>query len=117
MKSFMNKTLGTKVKISRVTKTEDILNLLTFGLVDALFVSQQRYNKFLTQSQLNLVATKLDIKIDLAILAIKNDGSKELFTNCFKRLGKQTNTLLGVDQWALIPGKNNQLREDLWTIK
>jgi len=124
MKSFVNKTLGTRVKITRVTKTEDILNLLTFDLVDALFVSQQRYNKFLTQSQLNLVATKLDISIDLAILAVKNDNSKELFLNCFNRLGKKTNTLLGVDQWALIQDQSNHilnknifLWEELWALR
>jgi hypothetical protein len=118
MKSFINTTLGTKVKIARVTKTEDILNLLTFGMVDTLFVSQQRYEKFREKSQLNLIATKLNIKMDLAILAVKNNESKDIFLNCFNRLGKQTNMLLGVDQWALIQRQTNAfLEEILWVLK
>ena len=118
MKSFVNKKLGTKVKISRVTKTEDILNLLTFGLVDAVFISQQRFEKFRIQSQQPLVATQLDVKMNLAILAVKNNESKNLFLNCFNRLGKQTNSLLGVDQWALIPYQSGILfGEVLWALK
>lgn len=118
MKSFINKKLGAKVKIARVTKTEDILNLLTFGLVDAIFVSQQRYNKFHIHSQLPLVATQLNLKMDLAVLAVKNHESKELFLNCFNRLSKQTNTLLGVDQWAFINEQSSAiLREWLWALK
>jgi hypothetical protein len=118
MKSFVNKTLGTKVKISRVTKTEDILNLLTFGLVDAIFISQQRYDKFRAQSQLNLVSTQLNIKMDLAILAVRNNASKDIFLSCFNRLGEQTNNLLGVDQWALIQEHSNMMfRRALWALK
>ncbi|MFK5893334.1 MAG: hypothetical protein QM504_08960 [Pseudomonadota bacterium] len=118
MKLFISKTLRTNVKIARVTKTEDILNLLIFGLVDALFVSQQRYEKFHSQSLLPLVATKLDLKMDLAVLAVKSDKSKELFLNCFNRLGKQTNSLLGVDQWALINEQTNRISGRwLWALK
>jgi len=118
MKSFMNKTLGTKVRITRVTKTEDILNLLSFGLVDAIFISEQRYNKFLTQTQLPLVATKLDIKMDLAVLAVRNDQSTGLYANCVNQLGKQTNALLGVDQWALIEVQQTIIWGGaLWALK
>ncbi len=118
MKLFVSKTLGINVKIARVTKIEDMLNLLTFGLVDAILVSQQRYDQFRVQSELALVATKLDLKMDLAILAVKSTKSKELFLNCFNRLGKQTNTLLGVDQWALINEQSNTiLMRWLWALK
>jgi hypothetical protein len=118
MKSFMNKTLGTKVKISRVTKTEDILNLLSFGLVDAIFISQQRYNKFRLQSQLPLVATSLHFKMGLAVLAIKNGISKGIYANCVNQLDKQTNALLGVDQWDVLEVQHNIIvGEALWAIQ
>ncbi|MFK5986985.1 MAG: hypothetical protein QM479_16375 [Pseudomonadota bacterium] len=118
MKAFVNNKLGTKVRIARVTKTEDILNLLTFGLVDAILISQQRYKKLLSQSKLKLVATELDIQMDLAILAVKNIESKELFLKCFNRLGEKTNELLGVDHWVKI---NQQgylyIGVELWALK
>jgi hypothetical protein len=101
MKVFVSETLGTKVKIVRVTKTEDILNLLTFDLANALFVSQQSYEKFRVQSQLPLISTKLDIKMDLITMAVKENDTKQVFLKCFKRLDQQTNALLGVDQWQL----------------
>ena len=118
MNSFMTKKLGSKVKISRVTKTEDILNLLSFGLVDAIFISQQRYNKFRIQSQLPLVATSLNYKMDLAVLAVKNGSSKGIYSNCVNQLGRQTNALLGVDQWALLEVQHNIIFGGaLWAIK
>jgi len=101
MKNYVNDALGTKVKITRVTKTEDILNLLTFGFVDAIFVSQHSYERFRNDSKLPLVATELGIKKNLIAMAVKERESKELFLNCFNRLDKQTNALLGVDKWQL----------------
>lgn len=118
MKSFVNKKLGRKVKIARVTKTEDILNLLSFGLVDAVLISQHRYDKLQTQSKLKLVATQLNIQMDLAILAVKDDNSKKLFLRCFNRLGKKTNDLLGVDHWVLINQQSYILSKGgLWVLK
>ena len=101
MRVFISETLGTKVKIVRVTKTEDILNLLTFGLASAIFVSQASYEKFRIESQLPLVSTKLGIKMDLITMAVKENETRQVFFNCFKRLDQQTNALLGVDQWQL----------------
>lgn len=101
MKAFVNKTLGAKVKLSRVTKTEDILNLLTFGFVNAIFVSQQRYEKYLKESKLPLVATDFNIHLDLIALAVRQSESKEEFLSCVNRLDSNTNALLGVDQWQL----------------
>jgi len=118
MKSFMNKTLGTKVKITRVAKTEDILNLLSFGLVDAVFISEQRYKNILTQSKLPLVASQFDFKMDLAVLAIKNGRPKGPYANCVNQLGKKTNALLGVDQWALVEIQQNIIfGRALWALK
>jgi len=101
MTDFIRKMLGAKVKLSRVTKTEDILNLLTFGFVDAIFVSQYRYEKYSRESQLPLVATDLNIKMDLVALAVNNEASKNLFFKCVNRLDSDTNALLGVDKWQL----------------
>ena len=118
MKSFVSEILGTKVKIVRVTKTEDILSLLAFGLADAIFISKQSYDKLLTQSHLKLVATKLDIKMELAILAVKESESKQVFLSCFNRLDRHTNELLGVDKWAQINKQTGAiLRGWEWALK
>ncbi|MFK5893336.1 MAG: hypothetical protein QM504_08970 [Pseudomonadota bacterium] len=101
MKVFVSETLGTNVKIVRVTKTEDILNLLFFGLANAIFVSKHSYKKLRAQSKLPLVVTDPGIKMDLITMAIKKDETRQLFLSCFKRLDQQTNALLGVDQWQL----------------
>ncbi len=118
MAAFVSKTLKTPVKISRVTKTEDMLNLLTFNIVDAIFISQRRFEQLRGQSKQPLVATKLNLKMNLAILAVKNEKSKKLFLACFNRLGQKTNDLLGVDQWALINEQGNiTLGRWLWALK
>ena len=44
MRTFIEELLQTQVKLKRVTKTEDLLPLITFSSVDALFVSQSTYS-------------------------------------------------------------------------
>jgi|GEM_PF-3179850 len=101
MKEYFFQTLGAKVKVARVTKTEDILNLLTFKLASAIFISEKKYQLFKKKSKQTLIATDLDINMDLVSLAVADENSKQQYFECVKHLDDQTNALLGVDSWQL----------------
>ncbi len=102
MKRFMNDLFESKVKIKRVIKTEDFLPLLTFQLADAIFVSKSTFNKLQSKSKQNLIATQTGIYIGLAMTGIYHQTNNEI-THCIQKFDEQTNALLGVDHWEVIP--------------
>lgn len=102
MAAFIDGILKTQVKLKRVTKVEDLLPLITFDAVDAIFISTTQFVQFKAKSQLNLVATPLDIKIGLASAALKDSLKKEKLSQCLLAFDKQLNLILGVDQWQTL---------------
>ncbi|MCW8929966.1 MAG: hypothetical protein OQL19_07000 [Gammaproteobacteria bacterium] len=102
MKRFMKDLFDSNVQIKRVIKTEDFLPLLTFQLADAIFVSQTTYKKLQKKSKQKLIATKTGIYIGLAITDVYQQSNNEI-TQCIQKFDDQTNALLGVDNWELIP--------------
>ncbi len=102
MTKFIGNLLNAKVKIKRVTKVEDLLPLITFASVDAIFVSKTLFNQLKSKSKLNLVATPFNIKIGLASAALSNSIAKDKLNQCLFSFDKQLNTTLGVDQWRTL---------------
>lgn len=102
MSAFVEKLFKTKVKLKRVTKVEDLLPLITFGSVDAIFVSDSLFNQLKSKSNLNLVATNLDIKVGLVSAAMNGEEVKDKLKQCVTAFDNQLNSTLGVDQWRAL---------------
>ena len=102
MRSYIEQLLNAQVKLKRVTKVEDLLPLITFESVDALFTSRSIYNKLQSKSKLKLVATPLDIKIGLASAALSDDIIRDRLKECVFAFDKNLNSTLGVDQWRTL---------------
>lgn len=102
MGEFISRLFQADVKIKRVTKPEDLLPLLTFGSVDGIFISERDYINLKKSSKLNLVYTRLNIKVGLVSAALAETGTKQNIVECLNRFDSELNTTLGVDQWHLL---------------
>ena len=99
MGKFIEQLFKTPVKLKRVTKVEDLLPLITFGSVDAIFIANSLFEKLKSTSNLDLVATHLNIKIGLASAALKGVVAKDKLTRCVFAFDQNLNITLGVDKW------------------
>jgi hypothetical protein len=99
MRVFIEELLKTKIKLKRVTKVEDLLPLITFESVDAIFISETMFKQLKVKSKLNLVATPLNINIGLASAALSDAIIKDRLKDCLFAFDKKLNSTLGVDQW------------------
>jgi hypothetical protein len=102
MGEFVSQLFQADIKLKRVTKQEDLLPLLTFGSVDGIFVSERLYLQIKDRSNLNLVATSLNIKVGLVSAALAGKGAKAKIVNCLKKFNTKLNGTLGVDQWRIL---------------
>ena len=102
MRVFIEQLLKAQIKLKRVTKVEDLLPLITFESVDALFVSNTMYNQLKSKSNLKLVATPLNVKIGLASAALSDEVIKDRLKECLFAFDKKLNSTLGVDQWRTL---------------
>ena len=98
MQAFVSSLFKTKIGLIRVTKVEDLLPLISFGSVQALFISESLFKKIREQSNLDLNATQLDIKIGLIAAAVKNIENRNM-TACITKFDSNLNSTLGVDKW------------------
>jgi hypothetical protein len=96
---FIEQLLKTQIKLKRVTKVEDLLPLITFESVDAIFISESMFRQLKSKSKLKLVATELNISIGLASAALSNVIIKDQLKECLFAFDKKLNSTLGVDQW------------------
>lgn len=99
MQDFVTQLFQTSVKLTRVTKVEDLLPLLTFGSVDGVFVSNAMFEQIKSKSNLSLVATKLPMKIGLVSAALNSPDAKDKITKCVNAFDSELNSTLGVDKW------------------
>ncbi|MFT5162950.1 MAG: hypothetical protein ACI9FJ_001531 [Alteromonadaceae bacterium] len=102
MAEFISGLFQSDIKIKRVTKQEDLLPLLTFGSVDGIFVSERLYMQIKNKSNLNLVFTRLNIKVGLVSAALATTAAKENIVGCLKKFSGKLNGILGVDQWRVL---------------
>ncbi|MEJ2754333.1 MAG: hypothetical protein P8104_00455 [Gammaproteobacteria bacterium] len=100
MTEYVHQLLKQNVKVKRVTKREDLLPLLIFNAANAILVSRSVFGALSEKSQLNLVATEMDVSIGLAALAANDDAVKDKLDKCIKKFDSHLNTMLGVDQWT-----------------
>lgn len=90
-------------KVEPVTKQEELLTILQFQDVDAIFVPESMVNNyFRKRSKMTLVVTELSSAIGLAVLSVKGDDPEKLrlLKDCFNNMPNTLNSKLGVDQWV-----------------
>lgn len=102
MSDFVSGLLDAVVKLKRVTKIEDLLPMLTFGAAEGILVPESLYYQLKSKSKLNLVATSLNKKMDLASVVLNDESAKEKVVQCITQLGNEVNITLGVDRWLAI---------------
>jgi hypothetical protein len=102
MDNFVQQLLKSPIKLTRVTKVEDLLPLITFESVDAILISNSTFEQLKAKTNLNLFATELNIKIGLASAALTGATSTDLFKKCLFAFDKQLNSTLGVEQWRTL---------------
>lgn len=101
MENLLASLLISKPKVKRVTKVEDLLPLLSFNMVNAIFISENQENYFKTKSQLNFIITPLQNAnigiISLALKTGKEEGAE--ITNSINKLDKEINLLFEIEKW------------------
>ena len=103
MNHFLGRLLGKQPKIRTVTKLEDLLTLLQFEDVTAIFVPHSKLAYYQERSRLDLKITELpNVVIGLPVLAVRSDKPEiqKLLRECFLSFSKDLNSNLGVDKWV-----------------
>ena len=103
MEHFLALKLGfDKVRVRTVTKLEDLLSLLQFQDVNAIFVPQSIVSFYQERSRLNLIVNDIfNAKVGLPVLAFhrSKSGDHAIAIKGFRSLDDNLNKLLGVDLW------------------
>ena len=102
MNQFVSQLFQTEIKVNRVTKMEDLLPLLSFGSVQALFISDHIYRQIAQKTELNLVATQLNIRLGIASAAFNSESGMNVVNNCINKFNDELNEVLGVESWKQI---------------
>ena len=102
MTEFIHRTLNQNVKVKRVTKIEDLLPLLLFDAVDAIFVSHNIYLSLTEKSHLRLVAVDANSAIGLTTVATNTTAKTNhaILAACINNFDAQLNAMLGVEKWT-----------------
>ncbi len=104
----MSDLLSEKLKIEKpsiktVTKFEDLLSLLQFQDVDAIFVPESKIEYYERRTRLSLKTTRLpNVAIGLPVLAVNNQNAKStrVLIDAILSLNQDLNSKLGVDRWV-----------------
>lgn len=96
MKKFIRHYFRAKLRLKRVSKMEDLLQLLTFNMVDAILIPQIYVNYFKTISKLNFVITPVpNMEVNIAALAV---GNRRYATHILRHLTSM-NEILEINNW------------------
>lgn len=100
MNKFLNDKLNAKLRVKRVTKVEDLLPLITFNVVDAIFVSETDLEFLRGKTELDLVSQKISIRLGVATLSEKqsSSGSRNSIS-CVANFDSELNSMFGVQKW------------------
>ena len=83
-----------------MAKTEDLLTLLQFKLVDGILIPKSAVGRYRDKTQLELTITKLPkVNFGLPAVGIINQKAKSVLVKAFMSLDNATKKTLGVEQW------------------
>jgi hypothetical protein len=98
MVTLVQTVVGTRPKIERVTKVEDLLPLLQIQRVDAILLPLRLLSVIKASSRLNLVQRELTKGIGLPALASTGSGGSGIL-QAVRRLPSMLSSELGVTEW------------------
>ena len=96
--SFVERLLGAKRKVERVTKVEDLLPLLQMQRVDVILLASRFVVELRKASRLNLVQRDIASKVELAAAANTGAGGAQIFA-ALSHLPASLSSAMGVDEW------------------
>lgn len=100
MKKFIGNYFRSKPRLKRVSKMEDLLQLLTFNMVDAILIPKIYVAYFKEISKLDFIVTSVPkMRVDIIALAIKKRGNAARIVRSFASMNDNTKTLLDIDNW------------------
>ncbi len=98
MKKFIGKYLKANPKIKRVSKVEDLLQLLTFNMVKAILIPKIHIKYFKGISKLHFKVTPVPkMRIGIIALAVKNNGNAANTLKAFTNINNKVRALLDID--------------------
>jgi hypothetical protein len=97
---FVSELLNQPVTLMRATKIEDLLTMLTFDKVDAIFVSERVVDYMKKTSRLKLVVTAIPAcTTGIVTCAVRNGSNEPAIEQLVARLSKIATPVLEIDQW------------------
>jgi hypothetical protein len=97
---FVSGLLNLPVTLNRATKIEDLLTMLTFDKVDAIFISESVVDYMQKTSRLKLVVTTVPAcTTGIVTCAIRNGKNEPAIEQFITRLSKIATPILEIDQW------------------
>jgi len=102
MGKFVSTVLGVsnKLKLKRVTKTEDLLPLLQFSAADAILIPKSSVDGFRKKSKLELaVELESPTKVGFPAIGFLPKARKALIEGAVGKLPAQVNAIIGVKRW------------------
>ncbi len=100
MDRFIGKVLNPLPELQRVSKIEDLLQLLTFNTAEAILIPEGYADYYKKISKLNFVVTPFpDMKTGILALGVKQGKEAALTVKALTALNQQYMSLLEVDKW------------------
>lgn len=99
MKGYIGRHFNPAPKLKRVSKMEDLLQMLTFNMADAVLVPKNDVSYFREISNLNFVVTPVQMKTGIISLAKKDGTGASKITGAIKKTAPKNMALPEVDAW------------------
>ena len=100
MEKFIGKFLNPVPQLQRVSKIEDLLQLLTYNMVEGILIPEVYTDCYKKISKLNFVVTRLpNMKAGILALGVKQGREAALTVKLLTALNEQSVSLLEVDKW------------------
>lgn len=97
---FVSGMLNLSVSLNRATKIEDLLTMLTFEKVDAIFISESVVDYMKKTTHLRLVVTEVpSCTTGIVTCAVRNGKNEAAIEEFITRLSKIATPVLEIDQW------------------
>jgi len=97
--SYLSRFFQFPIKVKRVTRSEDLLPLLTFKMVDQIFIPEREVSYFRNISRLKLNISPIDVQIGIISFATKQPAPLESDLISLNSIPKKAMEILGIEGW------------------
>jgi hypothetical protein len=100
MKKFIGQYFSVTPRLKRVSKMEDLLQLLTFNMVDAILIPEIYVEYFKGISKLYFIKTSVpNMRVGIVALAVKKRRYATHILRSLTSMNNDFKTLLDIDNW------------------